>query len=191
MKDQYVGDIGDFGKLLLLKHLAESRLRIGANWVLTPDDKNTDGKHRDYAGYRGRNCLCCCEKKVFERILPLAQTEKENRELKKLEVLIREICGPVTFFRGAFSSGPARQELDAQAFKLLGPTTADLVFFDPDNGIDLTPGYSAKHVYLSELRHFHHYCKAPYPILSPFFWRKGGKPLFSISSCLTPTLKLL
>ena len=35
MKDQYVGDIGDFGKVLLLKHLAQLGFKIGINWVLT------------------------------------------------------------------------------------------------------------------------------------------------------------
>jgi hypothetical protein len=35
MKEQYVGDIGDFGKVLLLKHLAGLGFKIGVNWMLT------------------------------------------------------------------------------------------------------------------------------------------------------------
>jgi len=31
MKAQYVGDIGDFGKVLLLKHLAAFEFKIGVN----------------------------------------------------------------------------------------------------------------------------------------------------------------
>src|ERR1019366_7851642 len=154
VKAQYVGDIGDFGKVLLLRHLAGSGLRIGVNWGLTPNDENADGKHRDYAGYRGRDCLCCCDEEVFKRILPTAQRNREDCELTHLEVLIRELCGTVTFFSEIFSSGHARSALDRRAFDLLNPAAAELVFFDPDNGIDLNAGSSAKYVYLSELKRY-------------------------------------
>jgi hypothetical protein len=69
-------------------------------------------------------------------------------------VLIRELCGTVTFFSEIFSSGHARSALDRRAFDLLNPAAAELVFFDPDNGIDLNAGSSAKHVYLSELKRY-------------------------------------
>jgi len=46
MKAQYVGDIGDFGKVLILKHLAVLGFKIGINWVLTKNDNRADGKHR-------------------------------------------------------------------------------------------------------------------------------------------------
>ena len=48
MKAQYVGDIGDFGKLLLLKYLTSFGFKIGVKWVLTDNDKREHGKHRDY-----------------------------------------------------------------------------------------------------------------------------------------------
>ena len=35
MKNQYVGDIGDYGKYGLLRFLAEKGIRIGVNWYLT------------------------------------------------------------------------------------------------------------------------------------------------------------
>ena len=48
MKNQYVGDIGDYGKYGLLRFLANQGIRIGINWYLTEDDGSTDGKFINY-----------------------------------------------------------------------------------------------------------------------------------------------
>lgn len=48
MKNQYVGDIGDYGKYSLLRAFAESEVKIGVNWYLTDDDGSNDGKFKDY-----------------------------------------------------------------------------------------------------------------------------------------------
>ena len=73
MKAQYVGDIGDFGKVLILKHLAGLGFKIGVNWVLTKNDETNAGECRDYIDYRGIDCLCCCDKSLLEGIAPLAR----------------------------------------------------------------------------------------------------------------------
>ena len=38
MKNQYVGDIGDYGKYGLLRFLSNHGIIIGINWYLTEDD---------------------------------------------------------------------------------------------------------------------------------------------------------
>ena len=44
MQNRYVGDIGDFGKLGLLRALSSKGLSIGVNWYLTTDEShNGDG----------------------------------------------------------------------------------------------------------------------------------------------------
>lgn len=49
MQDRYTGDIGDFGKLGLLRILESQGLTIGINWSRTPDeDHNDDGKYTKY-----------------------------------------------------------------------------------------------------------------------------------------------
>jgi len=48
MKNQYIGDIGDYGKYGLLRFLAQRGLRIGVNWYLTENDDSSDGKFVDY-----------------------------------------------------------------------------------------------------------------------------------------------
>ena len=48
MKNQYVGDIGDYGKYGLLRFLANRGIKIGVNWYLTDDDGSSDGKFTKY-----------------------------------------------------------------------------------------------------------------------------------------------
>ncbi|MDR3772863.1 MAG: hypothetical protein P4L26_05920 [Terracidiphilus sp.] len=154
MKAQYVGDIGDFGKVLILKHLAGLGFKIGVNWVLTENDERADGKHRDYINYRGRDCLCCCDEKVFEQILPLAKKEKADRRIEDLESLIRTFSNSVVFFSKKYMGGSARKAVEEEAFAQLSDTVADFVFFDPDNGVGGEQGASSKHVYLSDLKRY-------------------------------------
>ena len=48
MKNQYVGDIGDYGKYGLLRFFADHDIRIGINWYLTENDGSSDGKFTNY-----------------------------------------------------------------------------------------------------------------------------------------------
>jgi hypothetical protein len=152
MKAQYIGDIGDLGKVLLLRYFAECGFKIGVNWVLTPNDNRADGKHRDYVKYKGKDCLCCCDQDTYEAILPLArEEERDKRAIGRLETVIRQFAPDVVFFNEVFKSGVDRADLDARALSKLAPELCDLVFFDPDNGIGGDDGTSFKHVYYSEL----------------------------------------
>ena len=44
MKNQYLGDIGDYGKYGLLRFLASKGIQIGVNWYLTKNDNSNDGR---------------------------------------------------------------------------------------------------------------------------------------------------
>lgn len=49
MKNQYFGDINDYRKYGLLRILADSgKLKIGICWMLTSDDKRSDGRRISY-----------------------------------------------------------------------------------------------------------------------------------------------
>ena len=49
MQNRYTGDIGDFGKLGMLRALQAQDLTLGVNCYLAPDeDHNDDGKHTKY-----------------------------------------------------------------------------------------------------------------------------------------------
>ena len=48
MKNQYVGDVGDYGKYGLLRYISNKGIHIGVNWYLTEDDDSNDGKFISY-----------------------------------------------------------------------------------------------------------------------------------------------
>jgi hypothetical protein len=48
MKNQYFGDVGDYGKYGLLRFIANHNIKIAVNWYLTADDGSNDGKHITY-----------------------------------------------------------------------------------------------------------------------------------------------
>ena len=48
MKNQYFGDIGDYGKYGLLRFLAEHEVNVAVNWYLTKNDQSNDGNLRGY-----------------------------------------------------------------------------------------------------------------------------------------------
>jgi hypothetical protein len=175
MKAQYVGDIGDFSKVLLLKYLAGRGFKIGINWVLTENDDGTDGKHRDYPWYGirhqannplfprklkpddRRDCLACCtSEQVLQGIALLAATPKVQRRIESLEkLLINALCTEPAFFGEHFRDGDDRTTKCESALIYL--RNSNLVFFDPDNGIIPTKAElrkSPKHIYLDELLEF-------------------------------------
>ena len=48
MKNQYIGDIGDYGKYGLLRFMANRGIKIGVNWYLTENGGSSDGRFTDY-----------------------------------------------------------------------------------------------------------------------------------------------
>ena len=49
MQNRYAGDVGDFGKLGMLRCIEKSGIIIGVNWYLVEDEShNQDGKHIGY-----------------------------------------------------------------------------------------------------------------------------------------------
>ena len=77
MKNQYVGDIGDYGKYGLLRFLAEKGVRIGVNWYLTENDKTTDGNKTEYLNESNYGCY---DEELFEKLRPIAQRRKTEKE---------------------------------------------------------------------------------------------------------------
>jgi len=154
VKNQYVGDIGDFGKVLLLKHLAVLGFRLGINWLLTVDDDSEDGRHRDYINYRKQHCLCSCDLELFNKMQTLAKHPRASRNIIILEDIIRDFSCSTVFYRRLYKPTCDRQMVEEEALHVLNSQVSDLVFFDPDNGIDFGKRYSEKHVYVDHLQHY-------------------------------------
>ena len=127
MKNQYVGDIGDYGKYGLLRFLAEKGVLIGVNWYLTENDGTDDGKFRDYKEEdRIYNII------LFEKLKPIAAKKKNERTVFDIENA--EIIPNAVFYKEMLKSADeaTRKTWHQKAMETL--RDVDLVFADPDNG---------------------------------------------------------
>jgi hypothetical protein len=151
MKDQYFGDINDYWKYGLLRVLAnQSSFRTGVCWMLTPDDETRDGERRRYFDRPNEyerfdaplfNKLCDWELANGRRSVGLFA---QARLLKHACYWDRRVPRLVS---------QREQWLEEMCDRFAG---TDLVFFDPDNGLEVksTPWQrtaSPKHLYWREL----------------------------------------
>ena len=149
MQDRYAGDVGDFIKLGLIRHLAAADLAFGVNWYLTPDEAhNADGKHVAYVEPENRRhaSLKACDPDLMER---LSRVVAGSRSVQALEDSGSLPVGALTF-REVLDRSVDRQAWHERALSAL--VSADAVFVDPDNGLASASGRSTiKHVLTGEL----------------------------------------
>ena len=152
MKNQYFGDINDYRKYGLLRVLAErSGLSIGMCWLLTQDDGGGDGEIRAYLSKASR--WRHYDPELYEKLQRLLKSNvRRGVRLTQEWTLIPN----ATYFETVLHDSVADRDayFDA-AWEALGP--CDLVFFDPDNGIEIDGVQrgrtgSAKYVYWRELQ---------------------------------------
>lgn len=130
MKHQYFGDVNDYRKYGLLRTLqGASGLRLGVCWMLTPDDDRRDGNFITYLDqavcWRGH------DPSLFDE---LSATVPAGRRIG--HVRERRFLGDAVFAEEYVPDDRERRAAYfADANKALA--TAELVFFDPDNGIEI------------------------------------------------------
>lgn len=171
MKVQYFGDEHDFRKYVLLRLLAK-RFSIGVCWMLTPDDDRNDGGKRAYLREEQADRWRHFDEKLYDLLASrVSETALANRELTKpskedlrsieKEGLIEgeERCekdykSTIYFEDGVPQSRETRAIFRADCRRNLA--TANLIFYDPDNGIEIKScpkgrRNSIKYVYWDEL----------------------------------------
>ena len=139
MKNQYVGDIGDYGKYGLLRFLAKHGICIGVNWYLTENDESADGKFTDYLKDKGSPDRLC-DPELFdalrEIVLPRSIQEKSVNMICEAK-LIPNACYYNSLLPDSNQDSKAREInrhfwLNNSSLML---SEADLIFADPDNGL--------------------------------------------------------
>jgi hypothetical protein len=131
MKNQYFGDINDYRKYGLIRLLADGgKIKTGICWMLTPDDTRTDGKFIKYLD----------EPEKYKAFDPeLYEFLGECIELKKRNVLdaVSSNKFPNTVFHNPILEDDAnrRKQYFSDINKLF--QDVDLIFFDPDNGLEV------------------------------------------------------
>ncbi|MGB4311998.1 MAG: hypothetical protein WBJ17_03655 [Natronincolaceae bacterium] len=153
MQDRYVGDVGDFGKLGLLRKIAATGLKVGVNWYRTykPEEhNNNDGKH---IGYLNNKLFRECDDELLGRLRRIAGGHRNVAALEAAELIpdaqyYSKILRPGNdrfFSRDTWYNNSQRA--------LSG---SDIIFCDPDNGllvksVSLSSGKSDKYITEDEL----------------------------------------
>jgi hypothetical protein len=155
MQNRYVGDIGDYLKLGILRALLRGYRLAVAWWLFPTENHNRDGRH---IGYLDRPDLWRhFDPSLFDTLRSIISSGR--RSVRALETA--DILPGATFASEFISTGGAaarrqhtrRELLDAVQRKFEG---ADLLFLDPDNGLEplgfrSTAHKSGKSIMISEL----------------------------------------
>jgi hypothetical protein len=166
MQDKYVGDAGDFAKYGLLRQLLGAcsfgqTLTLAVLWYLVDDEAGvSDGKHTSYLR---DNRIRVCDPSLHDALKILVDTGNRNVDsIERSGILPPE---RTVFFSDRLPTSRSRKSRDASVVEarqewfqraLIKSRAADLVFLDPDNGIEvrsisLFSPRSNKYVYLNEV----------------------------------------
>ena len=124
MKDQYVGDIGDYPKLGLLRVIEKAGFSIGVNWYLTAPDGGKDGRK---AGYL--NKACDTPDTVLFNALQGIRKERSIEAIEKSNLLTN-----TKYFNEELDSVYRKSWHEKAILHLCGQ---DIIFLDPDNGFEV------------------------------------------------------
>lgn len=176
MKIQYLGDVNDYRKFALLRFLErDCGFKLGICWMLTGPDGRGDGNQRQYLQDEGR--WRDFDPELFDLLAAIPARPATN-DLEKLQgsaILGRKIvfldqvmCGtPGREGCGRHCDGERSNPCNARAVRqayvdraLATLGGSDLVFFDPDNGLEVGTATrtrnwaSHKHLYMDEVGQF-------------------------------------
>jgi hypothetical protein len=154
MKNQYVGDINDYRKYALLRHLSDSsRFRLGVCWMLTADDNRTDGGKVEYLSSPGK--WRRFDPELFDILRDCVAARRRH-----VEAIEQSGCLPGAVYHSTLVTDDRNLRISyfEEAKQRLSP--AALVFFDPDNGLEvrscrLGNRNSSKYLYWHELDSFY------------------------------------
>ncbi len=168
MQDQYSGDVGDFGKYIMLNRLyanSKESITIGVNWYkVTPEEENNDGKYIDYLSPSNRRYrhFYRCSPEIHEKLKSIVNSD--NRCLEAIEN--NELLPPNTLFYSneipLCENSVNRETKRKHWFDQSLPTLdgADLIYLDPDTGIlpksvKKTHKDSIKYVFKDEIQKYY------------------------------------
>lgn len=153
MQDNYIGDIGDYGKYGLLRVVCSKRLSLSVNWykvIPKKVGKQEDGKYINYLSmpsiYREY------DPPLFDSLQRIVY-EQKNRSIKTVEQ-------ENLFHAQYFSDEIGINRLAWHKNALLQTKGTDVIFLDPDNGLETlnmfrTNSATEKHVKWSELKDYY------------------------------------
>lgn len=133
MQNRYAGDIGDYIKLALLRHISVGK-KLGVAWYLYPDEShNFDGKHTHYLSEPGK--WRHLDPVLFDALGKIITKERSIAALQGSDALNAIFASdPLTT-----ADLPANERSNNRSLWFENTqrqlSACDLVFADPDNGI--------------------------------------------------------
>ncbi|MBR1509029.1 MAG: hypothetical protein IJ619_13635 [Eubacterium sp.] len=132
MQDRYAGDVGDYGKIALLRFLQAQGFSIGVNWYRVAEmdsEKNADGSYKQNDGkYLISEKLRECDPTLADHLMKIAHSKRRSiRSIQKADLI------PGAIYFDVPLSVEGRSEWHQKGMDKLAE--ADLVFMDPDNGL--------------------------------------------------------
>ncbi len=132
MKEQYVGDLNDYRKYALLRALAAGGAnRIAVCWMLTPPDDRNDGNKRAYLDQPEKH------RSFDPALFDVLRSVEDGPGVARLRAIENSGIIPGATY---FNEELPRAERDRAGFMTrcrLASAGSDLVFFDPDNGLEV------------------------------------------------------
>lgn len=179
MQNRYVGDLGDFGKFGLLRGLSSPRgvdgvssLSLGVVWYLVPNEvHNDDGRFVDYLNLSAKNQerFRACDPFLYDALRRIVWSGARNvASIRGGHILPPGTCFYEDFLSFAdLSAGSADSRMHRVQRRTLWLEGAlrmtagcDLVFLDPDNGLEVRLGphqlRGPKYAFFDELLPFVH-----------------------------------
>jgi hypothetical protein len=142
MQNRYVGDIGDYSKFVLIKYFYKFYKKCGIIWYLYPNENhNNDGKFRNYDKFKLQ------DKEMVKLMQYFSKYKERERNIQELEKILINNGFELTFFNECiekncdtfFSNWRERKKYREKWFSkaLEKVKNCDVVFADPDNGIEI------------------------------------------------------
>lgn len=173
MQDRYAGDVGDFGKFGLLRHLLVGRLGVVWYFYANHDESNNDGRH---TSFYGDTSLTDCDSELARTLhrTVLTTTQRCVAALETPGVLpaqtkyFRNDINFYAIFPGQTQKNKyARHEARNHWLKLALNAVQDcpVVFLDPDNGLEIascskkSQKKAGKYAFMDEVKAFKKHCE--------------------------------
>ena len=146
MQDRYAGDVGDFGKYSLLHQVfneSNGVVRLGVNWyyVTRQENGNGDGNHIDYLSKTNKGWAQYreCFPLLYDKLKSIVSHGRKISEIENRGVLPDQTIfysKPIPYFSATSSKRiKDREKWFEESLSRL--SEADIIFLDPDNGIQL------------------------------------------------------
>ena len=188
MKNQYVADIGDYGKYSLLRAFINAGIRVGVNWYFTSKDGTNDGKFTKYLDNDSKDSLRHYDSKTFDILKKINTSDKTIHGVEQSGLL----AGCIFYNETIELSGKKQERMEKRkkwhmnAVEKL--SDASLVYLDPDNGLREKETYGRrgeKYIFPDEIKAYYKKQNVVY------YCHKGRRSLEEWDRYKTIMLKML